>query len=93
MIVCKEDDPLNYQNQGDRGAGIVANDHSEDLASSVPLQMVVCKEDCPSDYQNQRDGGAQIVANDHMVYPGSSVLHHSFANGPPDDQHLLVGWG
>ena len=27
--------------------GIVANDHSEDLASSVPLQMVVCKENGP----------------------------------------------
>ena len=65
IVICKEDGSLDYQNQGDRRAGIVANDHSEDLASSVPLQMVVCKEDCPSDDQNQGDGGAGILANDH----------------------------
>ena len=54
--------------------GIVANDHQEDLASSVPLQMVVCKENCSSDGQNQMDGGARIVANDHLGDPSSSVL-------------------
>ena len=47
MVICKEDGPLDDQNQGDGGAGIVANDHLEDLASSVPVQIIVCKEDCP----------------------------------------------
>ena len=78
MVICKEDDSPDDQNQGDGREGIVANDHQEDLASSVPLQMVVCKENCPSDGQNQMDGGARIVANDHPV---SSVLRRSFANG------------
>ena len=52
MVICKEDDSPDDQNQGDGREGIVANDHQEDLASSVPLQMVVCKENCPSDGQN-----------------------------------------
>ena len=69
------------------GTGIVVNDHPDDPASSVHLQMVICKEDCPSDDQNQRDGGAQIVASDHLDDPASSVLLHSFANG-----HLQRGW-
>ena len=46
-IVCKEDGSPHDQNQGVRGAGIVANDHPDDPAYSVPLQKVVCKEDCP----------------------------------------------
>ena len=69
-------DPLQMDgspdDQNQRGAEIVANDHPEDPASSVPLQMFVCKEVCPSDCQNQRDGGARIVANDHLYDPASS---------------------
>ena len=38
--------------KGDGGSQIVANDHPDDPASSVPLEMVICKEDYPSDYQN-----------------------------------------
>ena len=56
MVICKVDGSPDDQNQGDGGEGIIANDHPEDPASSVPLQMVVCKEICPSDGQNQRDG-------------------------------------
>ena len=48
MVICKEDSSPYDESQGDRGAGIVANDHLEDLASSVPSQIVVCKEDYPS---------------------------------------------
>ena len=66
MVICKEDSSPDDQNQEDRGAWIVPNDHLDDPAYSVPLQMVVCKEDCPSDDQNQRDGGARIIANDHL---------------------------
>ena len=44
MVICKEDGSLDDQNQGGGRAGIVANDHPEDLTSSVPLQMVICKE-------------------------------------------------
>ena len=87
MVICKEDGSLDDQNEGDGGAGIVANDHLEVPASSVPLQMVVCKEKCPLDDQNQKDGGAWIVAIDHLDDPASSVLLHSFANG-----HLQRGW-
>ena len=79
MVICKEDGSPDDENQGDRGAGIVANDHPEDPASSVPLQMVVCKEDCPSDDQNKREGGAQILENDHLDDLASSVLLRSFA--------------
>ena len=71
MVFYKEDGPSDDQNQGDGGARIIANNHLDDLASSVPLQMVICKEDCPSDDQNQRDGGARIVANDHLDDPAS----------------------
>ena len=87
MVICKEDGSPDDQKQGDEGAGIVANDHPDDPASSVPLQMVICKEDCPPNDQNQRDGGARIVANDHLDDLTSSVLLHSFANG-----HLQRGW-
>ena len=66
---------------------MVANDHLNDLASFVSLQMVICKGDCPPNDQNQRDKGAQIVANDHLDDPASSVLLCSFANG-----HLQRGW-
>ena len=41
MVICKEDSPPDDQNQGDRGAWIVANNHLYDPASSVPLQMVI----------------------------------------------------
>ena len=81
MVICKEDGSLDDQNEGDGGAGIVANDHLEVPASSVPLQMVVCKEDCPLDDQNQREGGARINANYHLDDPASSVLLRSFENG------------
>ena len=81
MVTYKEDGSPYDQNQGDVGDGIVANDHPEDPASSVPLQMVVCKKNCPSDGQNQRDGGARIIANDHVDDPSCSVLLHSIANG------------
>ena len=74
IVICKEYGSPDDQNKGDRGEGIVANDHPEDPGASAPLQMVVCKEDCPSDGQNQRDGGARIVANDHLDDPASSVL-------------------
>ena len=39
IFICKEEGSLDDQNQGDGGAGIVANDHLDDPASSVPLQM------------------------------------------------------
>ena len=52
MVICKEDGRPDDQNQGDGGSQIVANDHPDDPASSVPLEMVICKEDYPSDYQN-----------------------------------------
>ena len=45
MVICKEDGSPEDQNQGDGGAGIVANDHPDDPASSLPLQVVICKED------------------------------------------------
>ena len=95
MVIYKEDGPLDDQNQGDGGAGIVANDRLKDPASSVPLQMIVFKEDCPSDGQNQRDGGAQIVANDHLDDPSSSVLLHSFAKRMVLQMTniFLVRWG
>ena len=38
MAVCKEDCPSDEKNQRDRGAGIVANDQLDDLASSVLLR-------------------------------------------------------
>ena len=92
MVVCKDDGSPYDQNQGDRGAGIVANDHPDDPASSVPLQMVICKEDCPSDDQNQRDGGTRIVAVDHLAssVPLQRVICKE--DGPPDDnlQHILL---
>ena len=80
MVICKEDGPPDDQNRGDGGARIVANNHPDALASSVPLQMVICKEDCPPNDQNQRDGEAWIVANDHLDDLASSVLFCSFAN-------------
>jgi len=40
MVICKEDGSLDNQNQGVGGAGIVANDHLDDLAHSVPF---LCK--------------------------------------------------
>ena len=49
-VVCKEEGSSDDQNHGDGGARIIANNHLDDLASSVPLQ---------------RDG-ARIVANDHL---------------------------
>ena len=98
MVICKEDGSLDDQDPGDRGAGIVANDHPEDQASSVPLQMVVCKENCPSDGQNQMDGGARIVANDHLGDPSSSVLLRAplllcKEDDPPDDQYFFGPMG
>ena len=39
IVICKEDGSLDDQNQVDGGAGIVANDHPDEPASSVPLQM------------------------------------------------------
>ena len=74
---------------GDGGEGIVSNHHTEDPASSVPLQTVVCKVDCPSYGQNQRDGGAQIVASDHLDDPSSSIPLQIIIckeDSPPDDQ-------
>ena len=56
MVICKEHGSPDDQNQGDGGAGIVANNHPDDPAAYVPLQIVICKEDCPLDDQNQRDG-------------------------------------
>ena len=38
MVICKEDGSLDDQNQRDRGARIVANDHLDDPASSVLLR-------------------------------------------------------
>ena len=86
MVIYKKDSSPDDQNQGDGGAGIVANDHSEDPASSAPLKIVVCKEDCPSNNHNQRDGGARFVATDHLDDLASSVLIRSFANS-----HLQKG--
>ena len=80
MVICKEDGSTDDQKQGDEGAGIVANDHLDDLVFSISLQMVTCNEDCPPNDQNQRDGEAQIVANDHLDDLASSVLFCSFAN-------------
>ena len=37
MVIYKEDDPPDDQNQGDGGARIIANDHLDDPASSVLL--------------------------------------------------------
>ena len=81
MVICEEDGPPDDRNQGDRGARIVANDHPDEMASSVYLQMIVRTEDCPSDGQNQRDGGARIVASDHLDDLSSSMLLLTFANG------------
>ena len=39
MVISKEDGPPDDQNQGDGGAWIVANDHLDDLASSVLLHF------------------------------------------------------
>ena len=36
MVICKEDGSMDDQNQGDGGAGIVADDHPDDPASSIP---------------------------------------------------------
>ena len=80
-FLCKESGSPDDQNQRDGGAGIVANDHLNDPASSVSLQRVICKENCISDDQNQRDGGARFVANDYLDDPASSVLLDSFVNG------------
>ena len=91
MVVCKEEGSPGDQNQGDGGAGIVANDHPADPASSVPLQMVICKKDCPPNDQNQGHGGAGIVANDHPDDPDTPVplqLVIFKEDGPPDDQHF-----
>ena len=44
MVICKEDGSADDQNQGDGGAGIVSNDHPEDPATSLPLQMFFGKE-------------------------------------------------
>ena len=41
MVIYKEDCPQNDQNQRDRGARIVANDHLDDPASYVPLILVI----------------------------------------------------
>ena len=38
MVICKEDGSLDDQNQRDRGARIVANDHLDDPATSVLLR-------------------------------------------------------
>ena len=38
LVLCKEDGPPDNQNQGDGGARIIANDHPDDLASSVLLR-------------------------------------------------------
>ena len=38
MVIYKEDGPPDDQNQGDGGARIVANDHLDDMASSVLLR-------------------------------------------------------
>ena len=35
MVIYEEDGPSDDQNQGDGGAQIVANDHLDDLASSM----------------------------------------------------------
>ena len=96
MVICKEDGSPDDQNQGDGGAGIVANDQPDDPVPSVPMQMVICKEDCLSDDQNQRDGGARIIANDHLDDPSSSVplqIVICKEDGPPDDQHFFGRMG
>ena len=72
MVICKEDGPPGVH-QGDGGALIVANNHLDDSASSVPLQMIICREDSSPDDQNQGDRGAGIVANDRSEAPASSV--------------------
>ena len=37
IVICKEDSPRDDQNQGDEGAWIVANNHLDDIPSSVLL--------------------------------------------------------
>ena len=76
MVICKEDGSLD---DGNGGAGIVANDHLDDPASSFPLQMVICKEDGSQDDQNQGDGVVGIATNFHLDDPASSLLLRSFA--------------
>ena len=49
LVVCEEDGPNNNQNQRDGGARIVANDHLDDPASSVPHFVII------------RDGGCRII--------------------------------
>ena len=93
MVIYKEDGSPDDQNQGDRGAEIVAIDHS---AFSVSLQIIIYKEDGPSDDQSQGDGGARIVANDHLDGMCSSVplqLVICKEDGPPDDEHFLGTMG
>ena len=41
MVICKEDCPSDDQNQRDGGARIVANDHLDDPASSVPHFVII----------------------------------------------------
>ena len=96
MVICKEDGSPEDQNQGDGGAGIVANDHPDDPASSLPLQVVICKEDRSSNDQNQRDRGARVVANDHLDGMFSSVplqLVICKEDGPPDYEHFFGTMG
>ena len=93
MVICKEDGPPD-DHQGDGRALIVANNHLDDSASSVPLQMIICREDSSPDDQNQGNGGARIVANDHLDDPASSFPLQMVIckeNSPLDDQHFL-GW-
>ena len=75
MVICKKDGSADDHNQGDGGAGIVANYHPEDPACSIPLQMFVCKEDCPSDDQNQGEerGWLQMIIRMIRPPPCSSV--------------------
>ena len=41
MVICNEDGPPDDQNQKDGRARIVANDHLDDLASSVPHFVII----------------------------------------------------
>ena len=92
MVICKEDGSPEDQNQGDGGAGIVANDHQDDPASSLPLQVIICKEDRSPNDQNQGDRGARIIANKHLDDLASSVPLQMVIckeDGPTNDQYFF----
>ena len=75
MVICKEDGSPDNQNQGDGGGGVVANDHPEDPASSLPLhgllQMIIW----------------MIRPPPCSSVPLQMVICKE--EGPPDDQHFF----